>query len=159
VPDLSPFPDAATISLIVSAVAVLVSLWFGILASRTAKQQNVLQERIVTLETARERDRLREAQSADVRASIEHRGTSEGLLIHNQGRATARKIRLLLDGVPALQHSMIFQGEDELTTLGPGATFRYELIAGFGTPNVLTVRIEWESDSGEPGRWESQLKV
>jgi hypothetical protein len=159
------------LSAVLSGIAVLVSVVFGVVSYRTTRQQNAFQERLVNLEHAREQDRVRETRSADVRASIQRdslhwresrlqgRQPQHWLSIRNEGSVTARKVRVLLDGRPALQHQLIPRGEDEINILGPGAESRYVLAVTLGGPRVLDVRIEWEDDSGEPRRWESQLKV
>jgi len=148
-------PDA---SLLVSAVAVLISIVAVMVSYLTARRQNALQGQLVTLETAREQDRVRESRSAALRASIDG-SVSRWLTIQNVGRVTARNIRLLIDNTPADEDPLIHHSQDKLTTLGVGASFRYELITSFASPTTITVLIEWEDDSGQPGSWESQLKL
>jgi hypothetical protein len=81
------------------------------------------------------------------------------MVVRNEGMAIARNIRVLLDGRPALEHSLIPRGETESNTLGSGADFRYVLAVSFQSARVVDVVIEWDDDSGRAGKWESQLKV
>lgn len=154
-----------------SGLAVLVSIVAIFFAWRTASRQNALQERMVTLEDARERDRLRQARSAEVRASIQRetphwrearlagKGQQYWLVVRNDGSVTARNVDVLLDGRPALEHPLVPRGENDITDLGPGADFRYILAVTLGSARVLNARVEWQDDSGESRTWESQLKV
>lgn len=148
--------DLATV---ISIVALVVSIVFGVVAWRTATRQNALHKQLADIEGARERDRLRLARSAMVSASILHVGRTYRLIVENGGNASARQIKVRLDGQDALKHPLVPRGEDELTTLGPGASTQYVLVVMMGSARVLDVCITWEDDSGEPGRWESQLKV
>jgi hypothetical protein len=158
---------------IVSIVALVVSLASVIVAWRTSHhqrrlqgRQNELQERLVELETARERDRLRQARSAQLLASIERveKGkphvprTDYFLKIVNHGQAAARDIRILLDGKPMSEHPLIIRGEPELAKLGPGAESRSYLAFTMGSDRVFDVRVTWNDEAG-PGEWESQLKA
>lgn len=158
------------VSLALSALALVVSIVSVIAAVRTANTQNRLQERLVTLETAREQDRLRQARSAELRASIERserhfrermvgRSSDVALVIRNEGVAPARAIRVMLDGKPALEHALIPRGGSDLTKLGAGASFRYLLAMSFQSPDVLDIMIEWDDESECARRWESQLKL
>lgn len=132
-------------------------------------RQTEQQERLVELETARERDRLMDARRAYVVASIDrekrqfptHRSPTTGyfLRLSNEGKAAARDIRLLLDGGPIHQHSLIPRNEEEFTTLGPGASNRYHLLVMLGSHRIIHVELTWTDESGEPGRWTSQLTL
>lgn len=157
--------------LFLTGLAVVVSV-AAILASRqTANRQNALHERMVALEDARERDRLRQARSAEVRASIQRdaphwrearlagKGPQYWLVVRNDGSVTARNVRVLLDGRPVLEHPLVPRGENDITDLGPGADFRYVLAVTLGSARVLDARIEWQDDSDETRTWESQLKL
>ena len=161
-------PDPITLT--VGILALLVSIVSAIATWRTNSRQNQHQERLVNLETAREQDRQRLARSAEVRASIgrgeQHfrermvgRSPQYWLVIRNDGMTLARSVRVLLDGKPAIEHALIPGGEEEITTIGPGTEYRYILAVSHQSPRVVDVLIQWDDDSGEPRRWESQLKV
>jgi hypothetical protein len=152
-------PPAVDLATIISLIALLVSVVFGVVTWRTASRQTALQKQMADIEGARERDRVRQARSADVSAVVQHIGRDYRLIIGNTGNAVARNLKVLLDGQPALQHRLVPRGEDELTTLGAGAATRYILAVTMGSPRVLDVLLTWDDDSGGPGRWESQLKI
>ena len=161
-------PDPITLT--VSILALLVSVASVIATWRTNSRQNQHQERLVNLETAREQDRQRLARSAEVRASIQRgerhyrermvgRSPQYWLVIRNDGMTLARDVRVLLDGKPAIEHALIPRGETEITTIGPGTEYRYILAVSYQSPRIVDVLIQWDDDSGELRRWESQLKV
>jgi hypothetical protein len=149
--------DPVSISL--SIAALVVSIASTIATSRISSRQNALQEQMLALETAREQDRRREAESAQVTASIERWGREHRLRIQNSGSVTARNVRVLMDGKPLREHELILQGEDEISVLGPGVDATYILAVAQQSPGVVLVRIEWSDDSADNRIWESQLKV
>ena len=161
-------PDPITLT--VSFLALLVSAASAIATWRTNSRQSQYQERLVTLETAREQDRQRLARSAEVRASIDRGkqhfrermiGSSPQywLVIRNDGMALARNVRILLDRKPILEHPLVPDGEEEITTIGPGTEHRYNLAVSVQSVRIVDVLIQWDDDSGEPRRWESKLKI
>lgn len=150
--------DFAPIGL--SVLAVVVSVWSVVSARRTAARQHDLQERLVALETTREADRVREARSAQVRAGNIEMGPGDyRLVVHNDGPATARNVKVLLDGAPALQHRLVVGNEEEISKLGPGVSINDILAVTMGAQRTLDARITWDDDTGEMRDWESELKV
>ena len=81
------------------------------------------------------------------------------LFIRNDGMALARNVRILLDRKPILEHLLVPGGEEEITTIGPGAEHRYILAVSMQSARIVDVLIHWDDDSGEPRRWESKLKI
>jgi hypothetical protein len=144
----------------VAAVALIVSIWSGVSSRRTANRQNELQERLLALETAREQDRLREARSAQVRAGIARGGRGDyRLVVVNEGRATARNVKVILDGAPLLAHALVLRRQEEISKLGPGVDARYILAVSTVAQTALDARITWDDDTGEARSWESELKI
>jgi hypothetical protein len=147
------------ISLLVGVLALGVSVW-AVLESRSVGQrQNKLQERLLSLESARERDRLLATRSAHLRASLEKDAQFWNLVVVNDGPSEARSIQTHVDDKPLLEHALVPQGTREVTVLGAGARAPYLMAFTMGSEAVLAVRLEWEDDSGAPGRWSSQLKL
>jgi hypothetical protein len=144
---------------VLSVLALFVSIASAVLAWWIARQQNSLQGRLLELENARERDRLKAARSARLSATVETDGRETSLLLRNHGSAAARDVRLQLDGRSALQHPLIPGGIEEVTIVGPGASTRYPLAPTFGMGRVVDVQVEWNDDSGEPGTWQSHLTL
>ncbi len=145
-------------SLIIAALAFLVSIWSIIAASRNGKEQNKLQKRLLNLEEARERDRQRASRSANLRAWIE-REPHYTLIIKNEGDSEARSVKTLIDGQPVLSHPLVPRGLKEMIQLGPGATISYLLAPSMGTNPMISVSLAWQDDSGDPGQWSSQLSL
>ena len=73
--------------------------------------------------------------------------------------ALAKKERILLDGKPILAHTLVPDGEEEITTIGPGAEHRYILAVSIQSARIVDALIQWDDDSGEHRRWESKLKI
>ncbi len=155
------------IALTVSFLALILSAVSAIKTWRTNSLQSKHQERLVNLETAREQDRQRLAQSAEVSALIDRgerpfmNGTVKRywLVIRNDGRALARNVRVLLDGKPFIEHALVPDGEEEIMTIGSGIEHRYNLAVSQKSERVAHVLIQWDDDSGEPRRWESKLQI
>ena len=161
-------PDPITLT--VSLLALLVSAASAVATWRTNSHQSQLQERLVNLETDREQDRQRLAQSAEVRASIDRdkqdfrermigRSPEYWLVIRNDGMALARNVRVLLDGKSLIEHTLVRGGKEETTNIGSGTEHRYTLAVSLNSASFMDVLIQWDDDSGEPKRWESRLKI
>jgi hypothetical protein len=149
-----------TPSILLGVAALAVSGWAVIQARGTAEAQTRLQGRLLALESARERDRLLHARRARLGAEITHSGHDYRLVIRNHGDAEARAVRVIVDDKSLAEHDVISLSEDEeVTMLGPGVDVRYIMAIVMGSPMRYDVRIEWEDDSGEPGRWRSQLRI
>ena len=159
-------PDPITLT--VSVLALLVSAASALATWRTNSRQSQHQERLVNLENAREQDRQRQAQSAEVRASIDRdeqdfreriigRSPKYWLVIRNDGMALARNVQVLLDGKSLIDHKLV--GEEEITAIGSGTEHRYILKVSLNSAGIVDVLIRWDDDSGEPRRWESKLKI
>jgi hypothetical protein len=145
-------------SLIISLLAFVGSICATIISYRVGARQNQLQERLLSFEATRERDRLTASRSASLRSWIEG-GRDYKLIIINEGSSEARSIRTSIDGEPVLSHRLVPRGVAEITKLGPGATISYLLAVTMGTNPVISVSLSWQDDSGEPGQWSSQLNL
>jgi hypothetical protein len=148
-----------TIAILISAAALVVSVLSVIASYRVGRAQARVQERLLALEGARERGRLRESRMARLTARVKRYGTDYRLLIANEGHGPARRIRTQIDGRPLSDNPLVLPTQDEITELGPGAEAEYILIVSMGSPDVAIVEITWEDDSGEPGTWRSQLSL
>jgi hypothetical protein len=96
---------ATIVGVVVAALALGVSIWSVVSTRRMAQRQTDLQERLLALEQDREQARARQAQSASVRAAIQKTGRDWRLLVVNEGQATARNVKVELDGGPLLVHT------------------------------------------------------
>jgi hypothetical protein len=66
---------------------------------------------------------------------------------------------MTLDGRPLQEHVWIPKNQDAATELGPGGEFSYVAAPAMGGPLSATVALRWVDDSGEPGAWDSQLRL
>jgi hypothetical protein len=109
------FTRTENLALIVAAASLLAWIWF-------AFRNHALQQRVVDLETAREKDKRRKEREADLRAEIAREmGRSqmqELLRITHHGQATARNVRVTIDGRDLLTHSVIPRGVRVVDTIG-----------------------------------------
>lgn len=133
-----------------SAIAIIISLWFAI-------RQSKWQARLLHLEEAEEQRRSTASQSAKLRAVLDRTGKSPALLVMNDGAAEARDISIKIDGIPIAQHHNVLSGEQEVRQLGPGGSARYWLALISGTPPLIQVEIGWADGAGEAQRWRSDL--
>lgn len=145
------------LTLLVAALALFVSILAVWLSTRASGHQTELQRRLVALEDARDRDRLRDAKRAHVRAEIVRDGRSYLLIVANDGPGTARGLKTLLDAQPCLEHPLAIRSQQEVSRLGPGARAEYHLAVMMGSPRKVHARVMWEDDTGEAGAWESEL--
>lgn len=167
----SPGDWWAAIGALGAVLAIGVSIAAIAFTRRTATRQNELHARMVELETVRDQDRLRQERSAELRASIEREQLSRRenlvagqtprrwLVVRNDGRATAKRIRVLIDGEPPNKHPLIPQNEVDVLTLGSTCDFRYILTAMLSSNRMFHVRLEWADDYSEARVWESELKI
>jgi hypothetical protein len=151
--------DREAVGIIIGVVALGVSIWSVLRSQKTARRQNRLQERLLKVEQSRERDRVTESQSAKLRAWVDRAGRTERQIVINEGQSEARAVKTLLDGLPIVGHPLVPQGVEEVTHLGPGAHAEYLLAVSMGAPATVQIEVEWEDDTGEPGRWRSQLSL
>ncbi|CAN5411624.1 hypothetical protein BH09GEM1_BH09GEM1_46030 [soil metagenome] len=95
-----------------------------------------------------------------MRAEIQRQdGNNWVLRIVNDGVAQARALNLRIDGIDAQESPHLIGAKEQVRVLGPSATVKYYLLAVFGGPTGWDVSLEWEDDSGVPGRWHSQLTL
>lgn len=149
---------AAVASAVFAGIAIVISVRISRQQTQQTREQNQMQKRLLSLETSRERDRLRAAAVADVRAAIEKRSGNFWLVIRNDGPGAARAISTQLDGGPLLEHPLIPDGLEEVRDLGPGAEARYVLAVAMGARPILRVSLRWEDASGSRD-WASQLTL
>ena len=144
-----------------SVTALVISLVSAAVAWSASRKQNDMQQRLLDLESARERDRVAERNSAALRAEfVEHAGGGHKLHVTNEGAAAARAINIQIDGAPLEEspRALVRPGE-MLRILGPGAEVSYHVPVHHGIIPFFHIELQWIDDSGVPGKWESQLKV
>ena len=94
-----------------------------------------------------------------MRTAIQKSGRDWRLIVVNDGPATARNVRVELDGGTLMAHTLVPRGQQEVTMLGPGVPARYLLAPAQGKPMVVNARIVWDDESGNGRSWESQLSL
>jgi hypothetical protein len=149
-----------TAELIVSVLALAVAVGSAIATWRVSQRQTLVQEQMLELESRRERYRLLEQGRAAVRASIRQESSSDWrLIVTNDGPSQARALRVLVDGESVGNSEHVIGGGTSVTTLGAGADIGYRLLVYMSSPDTYSVELEWEDDSGRPGRWGSELAI
>ena len=139
-------------SLLVAAIALYVS-WRN-------------QMRIVSIEETREKDRQLEKTRAYLKAQIkeEERKVSGSIAIHrthylvieNEGSGEAHDINLQLNNEAVCECDFVQQPSQEIRTVGPRSSFRYEL-QGHARHLPLEISIAWKDNSGEGGDYRTTL--
>lgn len=145
---------------IAAVVAIGLSLAALLISRHLQGRANDLQARIVTIEEAREADRLADEQKALVVATTYLMGknlASWGVSLVNNGRAEARDVQVVLDGKPIADWPN--NNPHPPTVLGPTGSFEYLLEPpAFNQPYPTVVEITWTDDSGT-GRWQTAVNV
>ena len=150
------------LSIIVAALSVVVAAWLGLKNHALAEKNKDLQMRLLELEEVRERDRVRESSKAELVADIIPGGKGHRLEVWNRGRADARNITVLLDGIPILQHPGLAAAtkhelNKDLTNLPAGTRFRYVLSPHLQARPPWELEITWTDDSCNPGLYRTTL--
>ena len=61
------------------------------------------------------------------------------LVIRNDGMALERNVRVLLDGKPIIEHTLVSDDEEEITTIGAGTEHWYILAVSLQLARILDV--------------------
>ena len=145
--------------LIVGLLALAVAGVSTLVSWSTSRRQVQLQERLLTLEHSRERERkssqVQASLVADLLPSHNH---SYRLRVRNDGPGQARAVRVLVDGKTLAESPRVMTRGTPVDTLGPGADVKYSVMAEMGVDPVMRVRLEWVDDTSDSRIWESQLK-
>jgi hypothetical protein len=147
------------LSLLVSVAALLVSIWAIIASNRTARSQTLLQEQLLKLEHARERDRVTEATTASLVAQMYLVDRSARLQIANTGQANALDVRVQVDGTPIQSHQLFRRASERIPVIGPDARVEILMMTFDGMPDSYLVELEWQNAAGRPGKWRSQVTL
>ena len=153
----------AGIAAIFSGISVIVSIR-AIRQSKEANEQAVeANRRLIEIEEQRDQRTDLENTRAQLRAKFlakPKRGsrTDNFLIVENVGDGHARNVRVLLDDKPLTEHSVIGRGTQEKTSIGPKPSeHRYRLVLTNTTQRPTRISIDWVSENGEEGHFESEL--
>jgi hypothetical protein len=144
--------NSALTAFIISLVSILIAIAAMFTSWKT-------QKRIVEIEEAREKDRLRDMRKADLMARLVRNGRDR-LIIENKGPAEAREISIMLNGRPLSEFPVFVGSQQEIHKVGPYSSFHYLMAFCIGLdPMVYTpeITINWTDDSGEPGAYQTTL--
>lgn len=134
----------------------LVSLCIAIAAMLTSWRT---QKRIVEIEEAREKDRLKDMRKADLMARLVTDGQDQ-LIIENKGPAEAREISIQLNGRSLSEFPAFVGDQPEIHRVGPYSSFHYMMAFSCGLdPAVYApeITINWTDNSGESGTYQTTL--
>ncbi len=132
---------------ILSLAALSVSVWSIIESKRSSRREHQLQERLLSLETARERKRDAEAKRATVVAFISGPSDNRCLYLRNEGSGTARAVKVHVDGMLSADHEYILGDPPPSGILSTKAEYGIPLLSSIDAPDSIKVRISWEDDS------------
>lgn len=158
-PDL--FTDFPFWSLVVSALALVVSIWAHYRMGRLKRESNTLQERLVELEEEREADRRRRQKSADLSAQLDQRPGRNGprtmLVIENGGRGLAENVRVHPDGTPVHEHGHVLHDEPTIAKIGSGSESPILLAVHKQHHPPFDVKVTWDDATGANRTFETTL--
>lgn len=144
--------DAVAIgSVCVAGLSLAAAVYFGVKNSR-------LQQRLVELEQEREKARYVQSLQAVLRAEIQNaRHVSSSLVISNNGKGTARNVKVLLDAVPLLEHGAIPQGVEKVDLIGPESEISCPVAFTQACHPPFALELTWDDDSGQQGKYSTTL--
>lgn len=135
--------DALGVLVATGGVAVAVASY------RSQRRSTAAASSTARLSHKQEGDKQRALERAALGLAIV-RGQRTQLVIRNAGPATARDIRLSIDGAAPSGLNWVDTGRGPLPShLPPGAQFAYALIPTSTDRRNRTVRVEWEDGTGE----------
>lgn len=138
-------------------------------SAEAAEEALRLQRRMVELEEQRARETATDTQRAVLDAEFvrDERMTANGKLqteffvnVRNRGRAAARDLQIVVDGVPADEHDQVMLNRPmSECTVGAGGELKLRLTLhlGGGLSTPFDVSVDWSDESGIPGHWEGTL--
>lgn len=144
--------DAVAIgSVCVAVLSLAAAVYFGIKNGR-------LQQRLVELEQEREKAKYVQSLQAVLRAEFRNaRHVSSRLVISNSGKGTARSVKVLLDGVPLLEHDVIPKGVEKVDIIGPESEISYAIAIDRACHPPFALEMTWDDDSGQQGKYSTTL--
>lgn len=153
--------ELVTVSL--SAIAIIVSLWSRIESHRSTRRQSEWQARLLLLEELEEQRHSTATQSAKLRAVLDRNTMYPSLLVVNDGEAEARDISIKIDGTPILERRphghFIVRDQKEVRKLGPGGSARYILTRTKGICSLFQIEISWADKASSSQSWCSELSL
>jgi len=143
---------------VLSALALIVSLFALYKSVQSAKLGNDIQRRLLGIEHARERDRLAEKDGAAVQAEIIKgpKGAWD-IRIHNRGPSEARSIQVFLDDIPLAQSARVHARNAAPFILGPGTHRDFPVQLTIGSRTEFNLAITWSDNAQPEGRWRATL--
>lgn len=146
-------------AIIISIAAVAVAL-AGIVVSYNAnRRSHVTQNKLLELESARERDRVADRGRAEIRARFVPVGRGRRLEFYNEGQGTARHVQVFSGGRPMSEDQRLVDPSSGFETIGAGGSAFVIATMALQADALFRLRIAWEDDSGltQPRSWESDL--
>ena len=155
------------IELVISVIAILISLWLAFRSYRSEKRQSEWQERLLHLEEAEEKKRSTASQSAKLQAVLDRNTMFPTLLVINSGEAKARDISVKINGTPIFELALkdhppghfIVRDQMEVRQLGPGGSARYILTRTSGKASLFQIEISWADETNAAQSWRSELSL
>ena len=151
------------ITVCLSAIAIILSLWSRIESRRSARRQGEWQARLLLLEELEEQRRSAATQSAKLRAVLDRNTRYPSLLVVNDGEAEARDISIKIDGTPILEHRpqghFIVRDQKEVRRLRPGGSAHYLLTRTTGISSLFQIEISWADEASTSQSWRSELSL
>ncbi|HMI57888.1 MAG TPA: hypothetical protein VK511_07565 [Gemmatimonadaceae bacterium] len=145
-------PEGAAAVVIPSAIAIW-SLW----SSRTtARQSNAIQERLLILEKARDRERV----AANLRIPVSAAFSPKELVLTNRRAFPAYNVGFLINGAHRKESKIFRAGDLEtIAELAPGVSYPFHLMTYDNMPRTHLVKVTWTDENGDEGEWQSTLHI
>lgn len=143
---------ADIIALLLSGISIVVA----IIAFIKSQQ---MQNKMLEIEKAREKDRQIEKQKANITARLQHLQKSGRyeLIIENNGVSEARDINVTLNGKLLSDFNDIQPSITNSTTIGPQSNVSYHWKTGHPNIPPFNLEITWSDDSKQTGIYHTTL--
>jgi hypothetical protein len=137
----------------ISILSVLLSWWVSRRQTQLSSGQTRVQARLLDLEEAREHDRLASGARAQVTVEMVRTRDTGRLYVLNDGPASARNVRVTLDGQPLHEHQLIHEGVGSIGTIGPGARVEFIVTTWDSVQARFHAEATWDNPSGQSESW------
>ncbi len=154
-----------SLEIIISAIALIVSIIVAIYSYFQGSKSNQLQERIVEIEEQREQERLNKENRADLQPYFRYISRKDSpvkiarqIIIKNLGKQEAQNIRMYVDGDPLSMHRNIFCRPDyKLTPIRPGSDQKWRIEVDEESPEVCEIKLKWDDETGSDHEFNDKL--
>ena len=164
--DFLGFTFADAIVAAAAVVAIFVSLWANQTAQRSAagakeiaEAQRQISARMLSIEEARESDRLLSAVRAELIAAFIAVDAHTVLRVTNRGNGQAREPSIIVNDHDVFTTDLNIYRTKPPDAIGSGAHFDFPWLTYDGIGRHYVVALKWRNEVGTLGEWKSSVSL